>query len=99
MDMEKEATKIRVSSDYKRKHSEDSGGNPPKRQPPPLNFPADTPEWTRVLFTKLEVRIIATELEITKSVEFALNTAISAATEVLILKSPVQKQSQEVDDF
>ncbi len=33
------------------------------------------------------------------SVEFALNTAISAATEVEILKSCVQQQSQEMDDF
>ncbi len=58
-----------------------------------------TPEWARVLFTKLEARSIETELEITKSVEYALNTAISAAKEVEILKSHVQKQSQEMDDF
>ncbi len=60
----------------------------------------DTPEWARVLFTNLGgPELFETELEITKSVEFALNTALSAATEVEILKSCVQKQSQEMNDF
>ncbi len=82
MDMEEEAIRMGVSTDYRRKQSEGSDGNSPKRRPPPLNFPVDTPELARALFTNIEARIIETELEITKSVEFALNTAISAATEV-----------------
>ncbi len=99
MDLEEEAIRMRVSTDYMRKHSEGSDANSPKRRPPPSNFPGESPEWVRVLFTNLEARIIETELEITKSVEYALNTAISAATEVEILKARVQKQSQEMDDF
>ncbi len=92
---------MRVSTDYRSKKSEGSDGNSPKRRPPPLNFPMDTTEWARVLFTNLEARIIETqlELEITKSVEFTLNTAISAATEMEILKSCVQKQSQQMHYF
>ncbi len=54
MDMNEETIRMRVSTDYKRKRSEGSDANSPKRRPPPLNFPVDTPEWARVLFTNLE---------------------------------------------
>lgn len=61
-----------------------------------MEFPKDTPEWGRILFNKLDNRISAMELNFSKALDFATQTAKQAMDETKGLKMTVDQQAQEI---
>ena len=97
------ATASPVTGEKRKKDDMDSSisssqdGNTPKRKP--LVVPPDTPDWARILFEEMYQRINSMESVITKSVEYAVDTALSALAESGMVKQLVNKHNEELDEL
>ena len=88
-----------IMDSHKRKHSDSSTENSPKRKP--VNIPAfskNAPEWVTDLANFISTRIDSVEDSLSDGIDFATDTSAKAMAEIGTLRVLFKEQSRQVED-